>query len=96
MAGSVHEDEFTLVTSIRSIQVNSEDELALAIVDGEVVAGKNREALRTVRWVSSSYVNPFSTTTPPFIFLQSLRVAIVINNSRVANDTDDSFNCVIF
>lgn len=36
----IHENEFVSVASVGSVRVNSEDELTLAVVDGEAVAGE--------------------------------------------------------
>jgi hypothetical protein len=42
---SVHENNFTLVTGIGPIRVDSEDKLALAIVHGEPIIGKEKIGL---------------------------------------------------
>lgn len=36
----IHENEFVSVASVGSVRVNSEDELALAVVDGEAITGE--------------------------------------------------------
>lgn len=44
-AGGVHEDEFALVAGVGLVRVDSEDELALGVVDGEAVTGEEEGGL---------------------------------------------------
>ncbi|KAL6972054.1 hypothetical protein U1Q18_048402, partial [Sarracenia purpurea var. burkii] len=37
VAGSIHKNEFALIASVWFVQINSEDELALRVVDGEAI-----------------------------------------------------------
>lgn len=44
-AGGVHENEFALITGVGLVRVDSEDERALGVVDGEAVTGEEEGGL---------------------------------------------------